>query len=62
MAGEAAQQAWLSIERCGRFVTGSRFDDAVPDRVPHELTHRVEMELGQDVRSVCFRGLGGHPE
>lgn len=40
----------------------SGFDDAIPDRVPHELTHRVELELGHDVPSVCFRGLGGDPE
>jgi hypothetical protein len=26
-----------------------------PNRVPHELTHRVEMELERDVRAV-FRG------
>src|SRR5688572_19865163 len=42
------------------FTTRLRLDDAVADRVTHELAHRVEIELRHDLRSMCLCGLGGH--
>src|SRR4029453_7054048 len=63
MSRDLADPAWFLIACCEPIVTGrSRFDDAVPNRVAHELAHRVEIKFGQDLCAVCFGGLVGPPE
>src|SRR5471030_1253984 len=63
MSAETLGGPWSFIDPCGCLsARRSRFDDPVPDRVPHEVAHRVEIELGHDLRSMCLRRLGRHAE
>ena len=34
-----------------------RLDDLVADRVPHELAHRMDLQLAHNIGSVGLRGL-----
>ncbi len=52
----------MCLSNTWRRTSVSRFDDVVPDRVAHEVAHRVQLESFQNMRAMGLGSLGGDTE